>query len=666
MLSVNTIKGRIGINFSAFIIPLVIIVCCNAENGGKKFKSKSFGLEIVKTNPADSAQDVWIDSPINILFNMPIEPTSISIQEQNNICDGIIQISANNFQTCQGGIIDNSSNSQIQITLSEYLEPGTIYKIKVLKEVKSLSRLWMKENYEHIEGFLTDDSGTLSLKPPVVISTFPGPGDIDVGINSLISIEFSEPIKEETILPHSGPDSNSCTGNIHVSGDNFITCLKINKFEYNNPVFIFKLENILEFNTSNNIRVLNSVEDLVNNTLEADFILDQPFHTCCLIGGNTTCKLDLSLNVNTLAGHILGSQEYLYQDGAGIDGHFNSPGGITTNGEFLFVLDVNNSNIRQINIDTALVSTISGPGPLECEANGHVCPSGDLDGAGSNARFAPGIGGNGGGITTDGNYLYIADTNNHKIKRIEIASGTSETIAGSVSGYLNHEIGINASFASPTGIVYLNIEDDEYLFVVDNVNNCIRRITLAGSFPVETIAGELSGTLGGYLDGDGSTAQFHFASNFSGIATDGHNIYVSDSENNRIRQIDINAPYYVSTIAGDGSLLGNNDGPALVSQITGPRGLTTDGWSIFFLDSGDGFRIRKLDLILSTVTTIAGPFPSECNPTCPRYDITPPNWYTQPPDAMGNDARFFFPVGITTDGINLYLTEESNIIRMVD
>ena len=77
--------------------------------------------------------------------------------------------------------------------------------------------------------------------------------------------------------------------------------------------------------------------------------------------------------------------------------------GITTDGTNLYVSEINNHLIRKIVISTGVVTTLAGTGS-----------SGSANGTGTSASFnEPGA------ITTDGTNLYVADTGNHLIRKIE-------------------------------------------------------------------------------------------------------------------------------------------------------------------------------------------------------------------------------------------------------
>lgn len=108
------------------------------------------------------------------------------------------------------------------------------------------------------------------------------------------------------------------------------------------------------------------------------------------------------------------------------------------------------------------------------------------------------------------------------------------------------------------------------------------RWTLAGN--VTTIAGDGAGAS---LDGLGIAAQFNGP---GGITTDGVSLFVIEVGGNRVRKID-NATSNVTTVAG--SAFGFMDGTGDVALFTSPRGITTDGVSLFVGDQGNQ-RIRRV------------------------------------------------------------------------
>ncbi len=274
---------------------------------------------------------------------------------------------------------------------------------------------------------------------------------------------------------------------------------------------------------------------------------------------NIIRKIVISTGVVTT---IAGSAASGTQDGTGAAARFYNPFGIATDGTNLYVSDTSNNTIRSIVISTGVVTTLAG-----------APTSGSSNGTGAVASFkAPR------GITINGNYLYVADSGNHMIRKIDISAnklinGVVTTFAGSITAGSADDNGIAASFGAPEGIA----TDGTSLYVTDSTNNTIRKITLAGA--VTTIAG--SGTAGA-TDAEGTSASFNTP---TGIVTDGSSLFIADSKNNVIRSIDITIPGRapVSTVAGSGSA-GSASGFGTAASFSQPMGITTDGTNIFVSD----------------------------------------------------------------------------------
>ncbi|MFA6902825.1 MAG: hypothetical protein WC236_07080 [Gallionellaceae bacterium] len=232
-------------------------------------------------------------------------------------------------------------------------------------------------------------------------------------------------------------------------------------------------------------------------------------------------------------------------------------------------------------------------------------------------------------ITTDGNNLYLADNWNHKIRRINISTGATSTLAGSGAQGSMDATATAASFNYPSGIT----NDGINIYIADTYNHKIRKITLPTGV-VTTLAG--SG-VSGYLDGTGSSSQFNLP---TGITTDNFNLYISDNANHRIRKIVLSTGV-VSTFAGSGNP-GFLDATGTMAQFDSPQGLTTDGTYLYVADNGNN-RIRKVELGTGIVSTLAGSGSSGAA------------------DGTGIiGASFNSPGNLTTDGTNLFVTDNGN------
>ncbi len=365
---------------------------------------------------------------------------------------------------------------------------------------------------------------------------------------------------------------------------------------------------------SKSIRIQGT--DLGGNTVTSvqNILVTDVAEQSLIAGALQGFELSLSAAVSTFAGSAgsFGSIE-----GTGSSARFNNPRGITTDGTNLYVTDVNNNSIRKIVIATGAVTTLAGS----------AMGSGADDGTGSGARFNSPR-----GVTTDGTNVYVADTGNHTIRKIVIATKEVTTLAGNVGNTGTDDgIGTNAKFNLPERVT----TDGTNLYVVDTNNHTVRKIVIATK-EVTTLAGNAGSS--GTDDGSGTSAKFLFP---SGLTTDGTNLYVADTSNHTIRKIVI-ATGAVTTLAGNAGNSGTDDGTGTNAKFSSPVELTTDGTNLYVTDIIN-HTIRKIVIATGVVTTLAGDAGS--------FGIT---------DDTGTNAKFKNPQGITTDGTNLYVSDTNN------
>lgn len=267
----------------------------------------------------------------------------------------------------------------------------------------------------------------------------------------------------------------------------------------------------------------------------------------------------------------------------------------------------------------ALVSTVAGDGT-----------AGVLDGPAAQARFNLPY-----GVSADaqGN-IYVADSNNHLIRKITPV-GVVSTVAGNGGrGYVDHSNPLFAQFARPQGIV---ADPHGNLFIADTGNGSVRKISPTGQ--VSTVAG--SG-FQGFQDGAGSIARFFSPAGIA-VAPD-KGLYISDTGNYRVRSID--SLGQVSTLAG--SIRGYVDGPAAVAQFLEPTGIVRDGGGNLLVADRAAHAIRRISPA-GAVSTLAG---------------TGTAGYLDGPAAT---AQFTSPAGLALDAAgNLYVTErDAHRIRRI-
>jgi len=314
--------------------------------------------------------------------------------------------------------------------------------------------------------------------------------------------------------------------------------------------------------------------------------------------------------VSTLAGSTQG-----FVDGAGTAAKFNNPSGVAADSAgTVYVADYTNNRIRKV-LPDGTVSTLAGS------------TQGFSDGAGSSAKFFRPA-----GVAVDSaGTVYVADTNNHRIRKV-LSNGTVSTLAGSgVAGFADG-VGAAAQFSSPNGVI---VNSAGTVYVADTFNHRIRKILPDGT--VSTLAG--SGTAG-FADGAGATAKFKYP---EGVAVDSAGtVYVADTQNHRIRKILPDGT--VSTLAGSGTV-GFADGPGAIARFWSPMGVAVDSAGTVYVGDQGNHRIRKI-LPDGTVSTLAGSGTAGFA------------------DGPGAIARFWSPMGVAVDSAGTVYVADTNNNRI--
>ena len=291
------------------------------------------------------------------------------------------------------------------------------------------------------------------------------------------------------------------------------------------------------------------------------------------------------------------------------------------NNDRLFIADSNHNRIVVTKLDGALVETI-GTGD-----------TGAADGAFDKATFYRPQ-----GMALSGDNLYVADTENHLIRRVDLKTRTVETIAGTGQQsreYFKSGPARSVALSSPWDlqlvgrVLYIAMAGPHQIWKLDLDKNEVS--TFAGSGREARL--------------DGPIREAGFAQP-SGIASDGKTLYVADSESNIIRAIDLAGGTVKTLVGGDLFEFGDVDGSGDNVRLQHPLGLVSFGDKVLIADTYN-HKIKELDPKREKVTSLFGT--------------------GKPGQADGASASFYEPGGLTLAHEKLYVADTNNhAIRVVD
>jgi DNA-binding beta-propeller fold protein YncE len=256
------------------------------------------------------------------------------------------------------------------------------------------------------------------------------------------------------------------------------------------------------------------------------------------------------------------------------------PGKVLATDDALYIADTNHHRIVRAGFDGAIQQTYGSGEPAL------------IDGAAERAAFQQPQ-----GMATSGTTLYVADTENHAIRSIDLQSGAVTTLAGTgeqaPSGGRGG-LGQSTPLSSPWDVALA----DRLLY-----------IAMAGTHQIWSLdldTGAVAPFAGTGREGllDGPVEQAWFAQS-SGLAlTDGH-LYVADAEVSAVRDIDLQSRVVTTVVGEDLFVFGDQDGEGDVVRLQHPLGITAHEGVLYLADSYN-HKVKRVDPQRRTVTTWLG------------------------------------------------------------
>jgi sugar lactone lactonase YvrE len=306
---------------------------------------------------------------------------------------------------------------------------------------------------------------------------------------------------------------------------------------------------------------------------------------------NRVLKLDVAGQLAVVAGaggEATGSSAAQIGDGGlAVDASLDRPGGIAIDrtAHVLYIADTGNKRVRAVDLNTGTIDTVAGdggsPGPIVV---GQTATDASLH---SPSRVA---------VTASGELL-ILDSGFNQVHKVD-TNGTITTIAGQFAVFTHGGDGgpaTSAGFQSATGLA---VDALGNIFVSDTGSDRVRRVD-AGTGTIQTIAGDGTGGFGG----DGGPAVGALLNNPIDVAIGpGEHVLIADQSNHRIRRVDAGTGI-ITTIAGGGSSVPGDGGPASNASLNSPAGVGVDQAGLLLIASHG--RVQRVSSA-GVINTIAG------------------------------------------------------------
>jgi uncharacterized repeat protein (TIGR01451 family) len=292
-------------------------------------------------------------------------------------------------------------------------------------------------------------------------------------------------------------------------------------------------------------------------------------------------RIDAATGILTTVAGTPNTAGYAGDGAAATAARLRLPADVHVQGERLYIADKGNSVIRLVDLDTGIITTVAGNGTQGASGDGGPATAAQLDRP--NAVLADAAGN-----------IYIADTFNFAIRRVDASTGTISTIAGTLAA---HGHGPDGSVAAGSPLEWVmdlaltpGCVTPTLYFSEQNGYNLIRRI-VDGKY--ETIIGQAGSSNFGDC-GPGALAQLKRP---VGIAFDSNgDLYIADRDNHKVRKVNM-ATGLVATFAGTGVAGFSGDGGiGIDARLNTPTGLAVGPNNVLYIVDSANHRIRSMNL----------------------------------------------------------------------
>ena len=332
------------------------------------------------------------------------------------------------------------------------------------------------------------------------------------------------------------------------------------------------------------------------------------------------CALD---TISTIAGD--GNAQEAGDGGAASAASLHLPSDVAVDSAGnIYIADTANNVIRKIDT-TGIISIVAGTGTAGYNSDGITATTAELNGPS--------------GVAVDSNSnLYIADTQNHRIRFV--SGGMISTVAGNgTPGFLGDGgPATGAELHAPTGVA---VDGSGNVYIADTNNNVIRVVSAPY---ISRFAGDAGGNAG--YSGDMAAATAATLDGPSAVKLFGGDVYIVDRNNNAIRKV---SGGNITTVVGDSSGTASSTGdggPATSATLYDPAGLAFDGNGNMYISESLGCTIREVSS--GVINTVAGSGVS--------------GFFGD--NNLATSGQFFSPLGLAVNSANELLVADSGNHRL--